>query len=58
VNPKIIRAVSDLVRFGIAIEKPLLDSFDEQVARRGHQNRSEALRDLIRAELVPGQLRR
>jgi CopG family nickel-responsive transcriptional regulator len=42
---------SDLVRFGVAVERPLLEAFDEHLARRGYENRSEALRDLVRAEL-------
>ena len=43
---------TDLVRFGVAIDKPLLDAFDEHLARRGYQNRSEALRDLVRRDLA------
>lgn len=43
--------MSELVRFGVAMEKALLDGFDEIVARKGYVNRSEALRDLVRAEL-------
>lgn len=43
---------SDLVRFGVAVERPLLEAFDEHLARRGYANRSEALRDLVRAELA------
>jgi CopG family nickel-responsive transcriptional regulator len=43
--------MSELVRFGIAFERPLLESFDDHLARRGFENRSEALRDLVRAEL-------
>lgn len=43
---------SDLVRFGVAVERPLLESFDEHLGRRGYENRSEALRDLIRADLA------
>jgi CopG family nickel-responsive transcriptional regulator len=43
---------SDLVRFGVAVERPLLEAFDRHLARRGVENRSEALRDLIRAELA------
>ena len=41
-----------LVRFGVAIEGPLLDAFDRHIERRGYENQSEALRDLIRAELA------
>ena len=43
---------SDLVRFGVAIEEDLLASFDAQIAGKGYANRSEAIRDLIRAGLV------
>ena len=41
----------DLVRFGVAMERALLRRFDDLVARRGFENRSEALRDLVRREL-------
>jgi CopG family nickel-responsive transcriptional regulator len=44
--------MSELVRFGVAMERTLLDAFDERIARRGYENRSEALRDLVRSELV------
>lgn len=40
-----------LTRFGVAMEKELLERFDELTARRGYRNRSEALRDLVRKEL-------
>jgi len=43
---------SELMRFGVAIDKPLLEAFDEHLTRRGYPNRSEALRDLVRAELA------
>ncbi len=42
----------ELERIGVAIDRSLLDKFDELIARRGYANRSEAFRDLIRAELV------
>ncbi|MCU0655529.1 MAG: nickel-responsive transcriptional regulator NikR [Polyangiaceae bacterium] len=44
--------MSDLVRFGVAMERALLERFDERIARKGYENRSEALRDLIRADLL------
>lgn len=44
--------MSDLVRFGVAMERALLERFDERIARRGYENRSEALRDLVRADLL------
>ncbi|MGO9240148.1 MAG: nickel-responsive transcriptional regulator NikR [Bryobacteraceae bacterium] len=42
----------ELERVGVAIDAVLLAKFDELIARRGYTNRSEAFRDLIRAELV------
>jgi CopG family nickel-responsive transcriptional regulator len=45
-------AEQDLVRFGISIPDDLLKKFDAQLALRKNQNRSEAIRDLIRDKLV------
>jgi len=44
--------MSDLVRFGVAMDRDLLARFDERIATRGYENRSEALRDLVRADLT------
>lgn len=44
--------MSDLVRFGVAMDRTLLSEFDRRIAARGYENRSEALRDLIRADLT------
>jgi CopG family nickel-responsive transcriptional regulator len=44
--------MSDIVRFGVSLEKALLDSFDTLIKRKKYTNRSEALRDLIRQELL------
>ncbi len=44
--------MSELVRFGVSIEEGLLEAFDDQRERRGYGNRSEAIRDLIRAGLA------
>ena len=44
--------MSDLVRFGVAMERALLTEFDRRIAAKGYENRSEALRDLVRADLV------
>lgn len=41
-----------LERIGVAIDGALLEKFDKLIAKRGYANRSEAFRDLIRAELV------
>lgn len=48
--------MSSLVRFGVAIEAPLLEELDALVARRGC-SRSELLRDLARAEVVRDKVR-
>jgi len=44
--------MSGLVRFGVSLEKSLLDGFDVLIRAKQYTNRSEALRDLIRKELV------
>ncbi len=44
--------MSELSRIGVAIDSDLLAKFDELIARRSYQNRSEAFRDMIRDELV------
>jgi CopG family nickel-responsive transcriptional regulator len=44
--------MSDIVRFGISLENALLDNFDNLIKRRKYTNRSEAIRDLIRQELL------
>lgn len=40
-----------LARIGVAIEEDLLEKFDSLITQRNYTNRSEAFRDLIRAEL-------
>ena len=44
--------MSDLVRFGVSMERHLLESLDAIVEARGYANRSEAIRDLVRGEEV------
>jgi len=44
--------MGDLVRTGLSLERELLEKFDTAINRRGYQNRSEAIRDLIREHLV------
>ena len=44
--------MTNLFRFGISLEKKLLDEFDTLIKRKSYSNRSEAFRDLIRQELV------
>ncbi|WHZ17656.1 MAG: Nickel responsive regulator NikR [Nitrospira sp.] len=41
-----------LVRFGVSLDRHLLDDFDRLIERRKYTNRSEAIRDLIRDNLV------
>lgn len=43
---------SEVMRFGVSIDEKLLDSFDKLIERKHYMNRSEAIRDLIRASLV------
>lgn len=44
--------MSNLVRFGVSLEEDLLLQFDSLIKKRKYTNRSEAIRDLIREELV------
>jgi CopG family transcriptional regulator, nickel-responsive regulator len=46
---------AELERVGVAIDADLLRKFDKLIDRRGYKNRSEAVRDLIRAELIAAQ---
>jgi len=41
-----------LERIGISLDDELLAPFDRLIAERGYENRSEAIRDLIREALV------
>lgn len=43
-------------RIGISLESDLLEKFDELIDNQGYQNRSEAVRDLIRSRLAEQQL--
>lgn len=53
-----IRATTmpDLVRFGVSIDQQLLRRFDRLIHSNRLTNRSEAVRDLIRARLVDEEL--
>ena len=48
--------MTDLARFGVSIDQRLLERFDQLIAEKGYVNRSEAIRDLIRASLVEERL--
>jgi len=43
--------MTDLERVGVSLDKGLLEKFDRFLAELGYQNRSEAIRDLIRERL-------
>ena len=44
--------MAKLTRFGVSLDQKLLQMFDRHIQRRRYTNRSEALRDLIRDNLV------
>ncbi len=44
--------MANLTRFGISINEELLERFDKEIVEKGYSNRSEAIRDLIRNQLV------
>src|SRR5947209_18985456 len=48
-------AMPELTRVSISLEDALLKAFDAYLTKRGYENRSEALRDLIRDRLVQEQ---
>ncbi len=41
-----------LTRFGVSMDEKLLQNFDQIIEEKGYQNRSEAVRDLIRDAIV------
>ena len=48
--------MGDLARTGVSLEHDLLARFDEAIKGKGYQNRSEAIRDLIRDHLVAEEI--
>ena len=44
--------MSKVIRFGVSLDSDLLKKFDDIIKSKGYKNRSEAIRDLIREELV------
>jgi CopG family nickel-responsive transcriptional regulator len=44
--------MSGLYRFGVSLDRKLIERFDAHIRARSYQTRSEAIRDLIREELV------
>ena len=41
-----------IIRFGVSIEPELLKKFDKNIKKKGYTNRSEAIRDMIRKNLI------
>jgi CopG family nickel-responsive transcriptional regulator len=44
--------MEEIVRFGVSMDSRLLKQFDKYINQKGYANRSEAIRDLIRNNLV------
>ncbi len=44
-----------LTRFGVSIPQHLVEAFDARTRSKGYQNRSEAIRDIMRDYLVEGE---
>ncbi len=44
--------MSTVSRFGVSLQEDLLAAFDRSIGGEGYQNRSEAIRDLIRDHLI------
>jgi CopG family nickel-responsive transcriptional regulator len=47
--------MADLVRFSVAMEQPLHEKMESLIAHTRYGNRSEFIRDLVRARLVEDQ---
>lgn len=48
--------MAGLARIGVSLESDLLLQFDDLITQKGYDNRSEAIRDLIRDQLVEVQI--
>jgi len=49
---KRVTMTEKIVRFGVSIKPDLLKKFDTMIKNEGYLNRSEAIRDLIRKDLI------
>lgn len=47
--------MDDITRFGVSIEEKLLAQFDILIKEKNYDNRSEAIRDLIRNYIIENQ---
>ncbi len=48
-------SLEEITRFGVSMESKLLYQFDELIKKKNYNNRSEAIRDLIRDFIVENQ---
>jgi CopG family transcriptional regulator, nickel-responsive regulator len=48
--------MGDLARIGVSLESNLLRWFDGEIAKKNYDNRSEAIRDLIRDHMVSEEI--
>jgi CopG family nickel-responsive transcriptional regulator len=46
-----------LIRFGVSMEQDLLHEFDSLSRSKGYENRSEAIRDMVRNLLIENKLK-
>ena len=49
---KRVTMTGKIIRFGVSIEPDLLKKFDKMIKKEGYPNRSEAIRDLVRKNLI------
>lgn len=49
---KRVTMTEKVIRFGVSIEPDLIKKFDSIIKKEGYANRSEAIRDLIRKNLI------
>ena len=52
ISVKRVTMTEKITRFGVSIEPNLLIKFDTMIRKEGYTNRSEAIRDLIRRNLI------
>ena len=50
--------MAELVRFGVSMDAELLAAFDHLIEQRQYDNRSEAIRDLVREAIVQARWHR
>ena len=49
---KRVTMTEKITRFGVSIEPDLLQKFDKTIKKEGYTNRSEAIRDVIRKNII------